>query len=73
MITDKPSLDRHRMLRLVSALFSLSVILGGCTETTGEITTTSRIPEDYRLRHPIAVQEAERSRDVPQRLVRERS
>ena len=60
MITNKPSLDRHRMLRLMGALFGLSVTLGACTDTTGEI-VTARIPEDYRLRHPIAVQEAERS------------
>jgi pilus assembly protein CpaD len=61
MMTTKPSLDRRRRLRLAGALFGLSVTLGACTETTGEIATTGRIPQDYRLRHPIAVQEAERS------------
>jgi pilus assembly protein CpaD len=60
-MTNNPSADRHRMLRLIGALFCLSVTLGACTETTGDVVATSRIPEDYRLRHPIAIQEAERS------------
>jgi pilus assembly protein CpaD len=61
MMTDKPSADRHRLLRLTGALLGLSVTLGACTETTGDTITTSRIPEDYRLRHPITIQETERS------------
>jgi pilus assembly protein CpaD len=61
MMTNNPSVDRHPTLRLMGALFGLSVALGACTETTGEIATTARIPEDYRLRHPITIQEAERS------------
>jgi pilus assembly protein CpaD len=61
MMTNNPSVDRLRTLRLMGALFGLSIALGACTETTGEIATTARIPEDYRLRHPITVQEAERS------------
>jgi pilus assembly protein CpaD len=39
---------------------SLAVVLGACTHTGDEVTTAS-IPEDYRLRHPIAVQEANQS------------
>jgi pilus assembly protein CpaD len=61
MMTNTPSFDRQRALRLIGALFGVSVALGACTETTGEIATTARVPEDYRLRHPITVQEAERS------------
>jgi pilus assembly protein CpaD len=53
-------LDRHRTLRLLSALVGLSVTLGACTNTTGEVVTAS-VPNDYRLRHPIAIQEADRS------------
>ena len=60
-MTNEPSVDRHRTLRLLGALLGLSVTLGACTETTGEITTTALVPEDYRLRHPIAIQEADRS------------
>jgi pilus assembly protein CpaD len=52
--------DRYRSLQLLSALVGLSVALGSCTNTTGEVLTAS-VPDDYRLRHPIAIQEAERS------------
>jgi pilus assembly protein CpaD len=52
--------DRHRNLRLLGALAGLSVVLGACNFTSGEVVTGS-IPDDYRLRHPIAVQEANRS------------
>ena len=58
---NQPSFDRYRMLRMVSAVFGLSVALGACTETTGSVATTALPPEDYRLRHPITVQEAEHS------------
>jgi pilus assembly protein CpaD len=62
-MTNKTSLDRYRLLRLAGAMFGLSVILGACTETTGSVATpvARGVPEDYRLRHPIAVQEADRS------------
>ena len=35
-------------------------MLGACTHTDEAVTTAS-IPDDYRLRHPIAIQEADRS------------
>jgi pilus assembly protein CpaD len=55
-------IDRHRSLRLISTMFGLAVTLGACTETTGSMASVEpRIPEDYRLRHPITVREAERS------------
>jgi len=61
-MTNEPSVDRHQTLRLIGALFGLAITLGACTETTtGTIATPARVPEDYRLRHPIAVQEADRS------------
>src|ERR1700731_4260086 len=59
-MTNRTSVDRHRTLRLLGALFGLSVTLGACTDTTREI-VTARIPDDYRQRHPIAIQEADRS------------
>ncbi len=59
-MTNRPSVDRHQTLRLFGALAGLSVMLGACTNTTGEVVTAS-VPEDYRLRHPIAVQEANHS------------
>src|ERR1700682_1245333 len=54
------SVDRQRRLHVLGALFGLSVTLGACTDTAGEI-VTARIPDDYRLRHPIGIQEADRS------------
>jgi pilus assembly protein CpaD len=43
----------------MGALIGLSVTLGACNETTGTV-ATAHVPEDYRLRHPITVQEANR-------------
>jgi pilus assembly protein CpaD len=52
--------DRLRGLRLLGVLAGLSVALGACTSTGGELVTAG-IPDDYRQRHPIAVQEANQS------------
>lgn len=57
----KNNISRDRHLRLAGAMFGLSVALGACTDISDPVTTTARIPEDYRLRHPIAIQEADRS------------
>jgi pilus assembly protein CpaD len=54
------SFDRRRTFRLLSALTGLSVALGGCNYTNAEVVTAS-VPDDYRQRHPIAIQEANRS------------
>jgi len=55
--------DRMRALRLIGAMLGLSVVLGACSETTGSVATpaSAAAPNDYRLRHPITVQEANRS------------
>src|SRR6266581_7433183 len=58
-MTSRIPADRHRTLRLLGALAGASVALGACTNT-GEVVTAS-VPNDYRLRHPIAIQEADRS------------
>jgi pilus assembly protein CpaD len=61
-MTNEISFDRLRALRLIGAMLGLSVILGACSETTGSVATTAAAPpDDYRLRHPIAIQEADRS------------
>ena len=59
-MTGRPHHDRYRILRLVGALAGISVVLGACNYTSGEVVTGS-VPVDYRVRHPIAVTEAERS------------
>src|SRR5258706_15263451 len=58
-MTYRTPADRYRTLRLLGALVGLSAALGACT-TSGEVVTAS-VPDDYRLRHPIAIQEADRS------------
>jgi len=58
-MTNKTQINRLRALRLVGALVGLATALGACQQT-GEIVTAS-VPSDYRLRHPIAIQEANRS------------
>jgi pilus assembly protein CpaD len=58
-VTDK-RLSDGRILRLTAALFGLSIILGACT-LTGEEVVTASVPEDYRLRHPIAIGESKQS------------
>src|SRR6476469_5270774 len=50
---------RQRALRTAGALVGLAVALGACTHT--EEAVTASVPSDYRLRHPIAVQPADRS------------
>jgi pilus assembly protein CpaD len=59
-MTVRTSFDRSRSLRRAGALIGLAVALSGCMRTGEEVTTAS-VPEDYRLRHPIAIEEANKS------------
>jgi pilus assembly protein CpaD len=59
-MTVRTSLDRSRALRVAGALVGVAVALGGCLRTGEEVMTAS-IPDDYRLRHPIAIEEANQS------------
>src|SRR6202048_859094 len=59
-MTAKIALDRRRALRMAAVLVGLAVMLGACKHTEDELVTAS-FPDDYRLRHPIAIQEADRS------------
>src|SRR6478752_4223362 len=58
-MTAQIPLDRKRAVRMAGALAGLALALGACTHTD-EVLTAS-VPDDYRLRHPIAIQEADRS------------
>ena len=58
-MTTKTPVDRHRALRIAGALVGLAVVLGACTHTDEAVTAS--VPDDYRLRHPIAIQEANES------------
>jgi len=44
---------------MAGALIGVAVMLGACVHTEQE--TTASVPTDYRLRHPIAVEEANQS------------
>jgi len=64
MTTTHPA-AHNRMLRF-GALAALALALGACntlsSPTAGDL--TAGIPNDYRQRHPIAIQEANRSVDI---------
>ncbi|RYE38813.1 MAG: pilus assembly protein CpaD [Hyphomicrobiales bacterium] len=49
-------------LRKLSLLVALAATLGACKHTDEDITAS--VPSDYRARHPIVVQEADRSIEV---------
>jgi pilus assembly protein CpaD len=55
--------DLKRGLSLAAALLGASAVLGACTHTEQDVPTAS-IPTDYRLRHPIVIQEANRTTEV---------
>jgi pilus assembly protein CpaD len=58
-MTTRTPADRHRAFRTAGALVGLAVALGACTHTSDEVALS--YPDDYRLRHPIAIQEANAS------------
>jgi pilus assembly protein CpaD len=58
-MTNRTSVNRYRAPRLLGALLGLSGVLGACTHT--EEVVTASVPNDYHLRHPIAIEEADRS------------
>src|SRR5258707_5631303 len=60
MTTHRTPANRFRTLRLYGALVGLSAALGACANSGAEVVTAS-VPDDYRLRHPIAIHEADRS------------
>jgi pilus assembly protein CpaD len=58
-MTTRIPVDRRRAFRIAGTLIGLAVALGACTHT--EEAVQASIPDDYRLRHPIAIQEANRA------------
>jgi pilus assembly protein CpaD len=60
-MTKRTPADRFQTLRLLGALAGLSVALGGCYSSGEVVTVTASVPDDYRLRHPISITEANRS------------
>jgi len=58
-MTAKIPVDRIRAFRIAGALIGLAAALGACTHTDDVLTAS--VPNDYRQRHPIAIQEADQS------------
>lgn len=58
MTTIRPVEKMHR-LRAAGLLMGVALLLGACTHAREEVTAS--IPDDYRLRHPIAIQEADQT------------
>jgi pilus assembly protein CpaD len=52
-------IERHRTSLVVGVLVGIAVALSACTHDREVVTAT--VPDDYRLRHPIAVEEANHS------------
>jgi pilus assembly protein CpaD len=65
MMTTDHSANRRRRFRSGAALLGLGLALGACTHTdTPAVDATASIPDDYRQRHPIAIQEADRTVNI---------
>ncbi len=60
-MTTKRPVNFHR-LRLAGLLIAASSMLGACTHNGQDVTNS--IPDDYRLRHPIVIEEANQTVDV---------
>ena len=61
-MTSADSAER-RNLRMAVLVAGLTAALGACTQT-GRVDTTASIPDDYRLRHPIAIQETHQTVNI---------
>ncbi|QPF81735.1 CpaD family pilus assembly protein [Bradyrhizobium genosp. L] len=59
-MTRNKQAGRAATLPLLGALAAAAIALGGCN-LTGDVATTGTVPDDYRLRHPVAVTEGEQS------------
>jgi pilus assembly protein CpaD len=55
---------RSKTLGQIGAFLLVALSLGGCMATARNEDVTGQVPNDYRLRHPIAVKEAERTLEV---------
>ncbi len=59
MMTAQIPAGRNGAFSAAAALVGVALVLGACTHTDRALIAS--VPEDYRLRHPIAIQEANQS------------
>jgi len=67
-MTTVSSIPRDRVRQPMLAVLlagGLAVALGGCAARVNPVETTGSIPDDYRINHPIAVEEQVETMDVP--------
>jgi pilus assembly protein CpaD len=65
MMTTDRSANRFRRFRSGAALLGIGLVLGAFTHTgTPAVDATASIPDDYRQRHPIAIQEADKTVNI---------
>jgi pilus assembly protein CpaD len=62
-MTIKSPASLHQRFRIAGALAGLSLALGACTHTQ-QVETTASIPTDYKQRHPIVIQESNRTVEI---------
>ena len=60
MMTTTTSHKRRRACHMTAMLIGFGLSLGGCMHDD-RVATTASFPDDYRLRHPIAIEEANHS------------
>jgi pilus assembly protein CpaD len=63
-MTTSRSASLKRNLHRGVALVGVALALGACTHTGSTAETTASIPNDYRLRHPIVIQETKRTVEI---------
>jgi pilus assembly protein CpaD len=62
MMSNKQPAGFVRKACIALALTGVSMAMGACTHTSQDV--TSSIPDDYRLRHPMVIQESSKSTEI---------
>jgi len=61
-MTNHTPIRSPRSLAITGALLGLALALGGCKHASEDITAS--VPDDYRLRHPIVIEEQAKTTEV---------
>lgn len=63
-MTTHSAIPSQRARILTVLLLCSAATLGACSHTNDDVVVTSSVPRDYRARHPIVVQEADRTVEI---------